>query len=168
MVYYEVILASGDIVQVNETSLPDLFLALKGGSNNFGIVTRFDLSTFLQDKMWGGAIYYSPSAYAHLFQAFYDFAAPSSPDEQAHVIVATSWNAGQETGVSNIYHSTPLAAPPSLAPFTAIQPQIFNSLRKDSLLGFAEEQSAFSTDGARQLSDNSRTVTNLLHYSIPL
>lgn len=28
---------------------------------------------------------------------------------------------------------------------------MFNSLRQDSLLGFAEEQSAFSTDGARQL-----------------
>ena len=33
----------------------------------------------------------------------------------------------------------------------AIQSQLFNSLRQDSLLGFAEEQSSFSTDGARQL-----------------
>lgn len=151
MINYEIVLASGEIVQVNENSYPDLFLALKGGSNNFGIVTRFDLPTFQQGKMWGGAIYYKSSAYPQIIQAFTNFAASSSPDEQAHVIVATSWSAGQETGVSNIYHTEPVAAPPSLAPFTAIQPQIFSSLRQDSLLGFAEEQSAFSTDGARQL-----------------
>ena len=151
VVNYEIILASGEIAQVNETSFPDLSLALKGGSNNFGVVTRFELPFFPQGKMWGGAIYCSPSAFTHLVQAFCDFAASPSPDEQAHVIIATSSHAGQETGVSNIYHSTPVAAPPSLAPFSAIQPQIFNSLRQDSLLGFAEEQSAFSTDGARQL-----------------
>lgn len=44
-----------------------------------------------------------------------------------------------------------MATPQLLEPFTVLQPQILNSLRQDSLLGFAKEQSAFSTDGARQL-----------------
>ena len=101
--------------------------------------------------MWGGGIYYSPSVYPQLVQAFTDFAASSTPDELAHIIVATSWSAGTETGVSNIYHVRPVPEPPSLRPFTALQPQIFQSIRIDSLLGFANEQSAFSTDGARQL-----------------
>ena len=52
--------------------------------------------------------------------------------------------------MSNIFHSTPVAAPPSLKPFTEIHPQLFNTLRTNSLLGFAEEVSAFSTDGDRQ------------------
>lgn len=151
VVNYEVVLASGEIVQVNKNSNPDLFLALKGGSNNFGIVTRFDLPTFPQGKMWGGAIYYRPSAYSQIIQAFNTFAASSSLDDQAHVIAGIIWRAEQEIGISNIYHTAPIAAPPSLAPFTAIQPQMFSSLRQDSLLGFAEEQSAFVTDGARQL-----------------
>ncbi|KAL9636720.1 MAG: hypothetical protein Q9204_002144 [Flavoplaca sp. TL-2023a] len=151
VVNYEIVLASGDIVQANARTNQDLFLALKGGSNNFGIVTRFDLPTFKQGQMWGGAIYYNPSVYPQLVQAFSDFTATSTPDEQAHILIATSWSAGAETGVSNIYHASPVAAPPSLKPFTAIQPQIFTSLRQDSLLGFADEQSAFSTDGARQL-----------------
>lgn len=151
VVNFEVVLASGDIVHANARSNRDLFLALKGGSNNFGVVTRFDLPTFQQGGMWGGGIYYDPSVYPQLVQAFNDFAASSTPDEKAHIIVATSWSAGRETGVSNIYHANPVAAPPSLKPFTLIQPQYFSSLRQDSLLGFTKEQSAFSTDGARQL-----------------
>ena len=138
-------------MQANDKTNRDLFIALKGGSNNFGVVTRFDLPTFKQGQMWGGGIYYSPSVYPQLVQAFSDFAASSSPDELAHIIVATSWSAGAETGVSNIYYARPVAEPPSLRPFTALQPQIFKSIRVDSLLGFAKEQSAFSTDGARQL-----------------
>ncbi|TKA64294.1 hypothetical protein B0A49_10745, partial [Cryomyces minteri] len=46
VVNYEVVLPHGKIVNANANSHPDLFLALKGGSNNFGIVTRFDFKTF--------------------------------------------------------------------------------------------------------------------------
>ncbi|KAJ5745667.1 FAD-binding domain-containing protein [Penicillium odoratum] len=40
IVEYEIVLASGKIVTVNKSSYSDLFLALKGGGNNFGVVTR--------------------------------------------------------------------------------------------------------------------------------
>lgn len=50
----EVVLASGNIVNANKTSHPDLFKALKGGSGNFGIVTRFDLETIPGGPIWGG------------------------------------------------------------------------------------------------------------------
>lgn len=126
VVNFEVVLASGDIVQANAENNHDLFIALKGGSNNFGIVTKFDLPTFKQGPMWGGAIYYNPSVYPQLVQAFNDFAMSPTPDERSHIIVATSWTAASgETGVSNIYHARPEPAPPSLRPFTTIQPQIF-------------------------------------------
>lgn len=36
------------------TSLADLFRVLKGGSNNFGIVTRFTMRTIPAGPMWGG------------------------------------------------------------------------------------------------------------------
>ncbi|KAF3034789.1 hypothetical protein E8E12_003421 [Didymella heteroderae] len=41
---FEVVLANGDIINANATSHSDLWTALKGGSGNFGIVTRFDIS----------------------------------------------------------------------------------------------------------------------------
>ncbi|RYP60823.1 hypothetical protein DL771_010355 [Monosporascus sp. 5C6A] len=43
VVNFEVVLANGTIVNANRTTNADLWRALKGGGNNFGIVTRFDL-----------------------------------------------------------------------------------------------------------------------------
>lgn len=62
VVNMEVVLASGQIINANQTSNPDLFTALKGGSNNFGVVTRFDLMSFPRDNFWGGTILYPSSA----------------------------------------------------------------------------------------------------------
>lgn len=46
VVNYEVVLANGTIVDANASCHPDLWRALKGGSSNYGIVTRFDINTF--------------------------------------------------------------------------------------------------------------------------
>ncbi|KAF2274908.1 FAD-binding domain-containing protein [Westerdykella ornata] len=57
----QVVLANGTIVDANTTSHPQLFRALKGGQNNFGVVTRFDLEIKSRSRFWGGAIV-SPGA----------------------------------------------------------------------------------------------------------
>ncbi len=54
---YEVVLASGQIVNANATCHCDLYRALKGGGSNFGIVTRVDIKTFpYNNQLWGGQI----------------------------------------------------------------------------------------------------------------
>jgi hypothetical protein len=55
VVNYEVVLADGSVVEVNKTSYPDLFWALKGGSSNFGLVTRFDVETIKSPLVWAGS-----------------------------------------------------------------------------------------------------------------
>jgi len=151
VVNFEVVLSSGKIVQANATSKPDLFLAIKGGSNNFGIVTRIDFPTFSQGQMWGGTTVYDKSAYPELYKAFSDFASTTAPDDKAHIIVASVFIQGTgEVATTNLYYTKPIANPPALQPFTAIQPQYSTTLRTDSLLGLAEEQSSVSTNGQRQ------------------
>jgi hypothetical protein len=44
VVNYEVVLANGSIVNANASAHSDLWKALKGGSGNFGIVTRYDMN----------------------------------------------------------------------------------------------------------------------------
>lgn len=46
VVNYEVVLANGETVNANASCHSDLWRALKGGSSNFGIVTKFDIETF--------------------------------------------------------------------------------------------------------------------------
>jgi FAD/FMN-containing dehydrogenase len=45
---YEIVLASGEIVNANVKQNPDLWVALKGRNNNFGVITSFTLKTFKQ------------------------------------------------------------------------------------------------------------------------
>ncbi|KAF3390206.1 putative FAD-linked oxidoreductase [Penicillium rolfsii] len=51
---YELVLANGTITNVNQSSNQDLFFALRGGGNNFGIVTRFDFETCRHALVSGG------------------------------------------------------------------------------------------------------------------
>ncbi|KAK0378252.1 FAD binding domain-containing protein [Colletotrichum limetticola] len=48
---YEVVLANGTVTSASETSNPDLYFALRGGSNNFAIVTAFTVRVFPQDAV---------------------------------------------------------------------------------------------------------------------
>lgn len=59
VVNYEVVLADGRIVDANQETHQDLFHALRGGGNNFGVVTRFDMLTFPAHDVWDGAIIHS-------------------------------------------------------------------------------------------------------------
>lgn len=65
---YEVVLSSGKIVYATKSENKDLFWALKGGSNNFGIVTKFDITTIPSKKVWAGILFvgqqYLPQFYA--------------------------------------------------------------------------------------------------------
>lgn len=56
VVAYEVVLADGQIVTADRNAQADLFVALKGGGNNYGIVTSFMMRTMRCDRVWGGKV----------------------------------------------------------------------------------------------------------------
>ncbi|KAE8454491.1 hypothetical protein EG329_000114 [Mollisiaceae sp. DMI_Dod_QoI] len=70
---YEVVFANGSIREVTYEAYADLYFALRGGGNNFGIVTRFDFITFEQGDLWAGSeIYlYSNATSRSLINALY-------------------------------------------------------------------------------------------------
>lgn len=58
---FEVVLPDSSIVEASATQHSDLYWALKGGGPNFGIVTRLDLATNPEYKLWYTIKVYSPT-----------------------------------------------------------------------------------------------------------
>lgn len=137
----EVVLADGSIIDANSQEHSDLFRALKGGSGNFGIVTRFDLETFPQADFWGGFLSYPSSTVPEQLIAFGGFMDQAKSDPHAAVICALGYVGAYDTVmVSNgLHYAKPVKDPPILQPFTKIQPQLQNSLRISNNYDFMSE-----------------------------
>ncbi|KIJ99511.1 hypothetical protein K443DRAFT_102120 [Laccaria amethystina LaAM-08-1] len=71
VVSYDLVLPNGTFVTVSDTNHPELVFGLKGGSNNFGIVSGFTMYTRPLGAVWGGLITYAPSD--AISQALSDF-----------------------------------------------------------------------------------------------
>ncbi|KAF7197964.1 FAD-dependent monooxygenase CTB5 [Pseudocercospora fuligena] len=83
----EVVLADGNIVNANKNENQDLFQVLKGGSNNFGIVTRFDLEAFEGGNIFGGLVLYPEETAEQQFQAILKFGDKIEEDPYGSAIV---------------------------------------------------------------------------------
>ncbi|KAL3487042.1 hypothetical protein BJX62DRAFT_241439 [Aspergillus germanicus] len=73
---FQVVTSGGRIVNANKDENADLWWALKGGSNNFGIVTRLDMTTIpVPGGVWGGSIRWehSPEMQRKTVEAYYKF-----------------------------------------------------------------------------------------------
>lgn len=81
VVGYQVALANGTVVTATAGQHPDLFVALKGGGSNFGIVTRFTMKTFpIKGPVWGGVAMKSADVAPAAAQAFEKFTANTKND----------------------------------------------------------------------------------------
>ncbi|KAF2281160.1 FAD-binding domain-containing protein [Westerdykella ornata] len=127
---YEVVLSDGRIVYASSDSYRDLWLALKGGLNNFGIVTRFDIETIPQDGMWGGqaAFTYTESAIAAQAAAFSKYMGANNTDRDAMTgLLFNFQNPGKQFSIVNtLFYTKPVADPPVFKDFLATPGQIVN------------------------------------------
>jgi hypothetical protein len=72
----------------NAESHSDLWTALKGGSGNFGIVTRFDMYTFPAVDLWGGLRVATRSEGDRLAQSMVDFTNDNEKNREAAYIIS--------------------------------------------------------------------------------
>ncbi|CAO1599552.1 hypothetical protein XANCAGTX0491_003274 [Xanthoria calcicola] len=153
VVNYEIVLANGTAVNANATTNSDLWFALKGGSNNFGVVTRFDFKTFPQGKLWGGSIYNPIDTLPAQIQAFVDFNNASSYDTNAAVINGYSFTSriASWIAVNLLVYTKHEVNPRVLRPFTDIKPQFGNTMRLTNLSDLTSEQVHNAPGGFRQL-----------------
>ena len=147
---YEVVLASGITVRATENSLEhgDLFRALRGGSNNFGIVTRFVFRAFRQGRLWGGTLIHPIETKEQQLQAFYDFAGGPLYDPNVSLIHSFGMSAERGSGfVSSIVYTKPQSEPAVIKPFIDLKPTYLNTLRELSLTELTHEQDSFNENG---------------------
>ncbi|KAL8915022.1 MAG: hypothetical protein Q9171_000462 [Xanthocarpia ochracea] len=152
VINYELVLPYGKVVNVN-ASTPDLFKALKGGSNNFGVVTRFDIKSFESGPFWGGVVVYPITTLPQQVVAFVGLAGAQPYDPFAALVHSYSYTAGNWV-IYNNYEYTKVPAqpyPPAFKPFTDIQPQILNTMRVSNLTDFTVELAVNLPPGKRQI-----------------
>lgn len=121
---YEIVTADSQILNVNASFHPDLFWALKGGSSNFGIVTRFDLQTFPQGKIYGGTVSYNTSSVPSFLDALENWISPGGGIVDASSAINPNIflypNTGVVQGNVAIFRNSNDSAPNTLRNFTQL------------------------------------------------
>lgn len=167
----KVVLASGQVVVANAKTNPTLWSALKGGSNNLGVVTRIDLKVFTQGKFWGGTVVYPVSTAPQQLTAFVNFNGQKNFDQYGALINSYAYNKNQGGWfVANNYEYTNAQEyPPAFNEFTSIQPQLLSTMRISNMSDFAIEMEAGTPYGRGQIfytatyANDLETITNLFN-----
>lgn len=91
---FEIVFANGTIGHITRDNDLDLFRALKGGGNNFGIVTNYKLQAHPQGDIWGGnlVVLRTPRKDEQLIQAVRDFTEYNEDDRAAVIVTAERAN----------------------------------------------------------------------------
>ncbi|KAF2031606.1 FAD-binding domain-containing protein [Setomelanomma holmii] len=114
---FEVVTASGIILNVTPTLFSDLYWALRGGGNNFGVVTKFNLETKPQGKtMWGGTRIHLTPDYPALINAFATMVESAPSDPKAVQILSFAVTAGNSAAQIQLEYLEPVneANPPAI------------------------------------------------------
>jgi FAD/FMN-containing dehydrogenase len=128
----EVVLADGRVVTASETSLPDLFWALRGGGGNFGIVTDFEFRMHPVRDIYGGLLLFEVGDADEILRYFREFIAeaprqyggfpawqiapplPFVPEDRVgdpFLVVVSCWNGDPDEGARVIDQFRQVATP---------------------------------------------------------
>ncbi|KAK8022392.1 FAD-binding domain-containing protein [Apiospora rasikravindrae] len=116
---YEVVLANGSVIDVSQSTHPDLYRALRGGGNNFGVVTRFDLDLFTQGPIWGGLHVWPllPSVTSAVTTGFVKFAHEAPSDPHVSLFAGLGYMQGNFAWAVGQYDTLGRQEPPIFAQF---------------------------------------------------
>lgn len=106
----QVVTASGVIVKASPNHFPDLYWSLRGGGNNFGIVTSIELQTkpLKDDMIFGGTRTFTEDVFDDVVTAWIDITLKSAEDPKAGNWIA--WiNPGVKFASTELWYGAPLA-----------------------------------------------------------
>jgi hypothetical protein len=131
---------------VNNNSYPDIFFGLKGGLNNFGIVTNFNMRAVPQTQVYGGLLIYSPLQFDGLIQAMVNFQA-NNKDPKAQIIGSFIIAPGEFIFILIVFYDAPTAPNGTFDEFLAIYP--YGTLQTQSYLSLVQASPVSDTNNLR-------------------
>ncbi|KAH9211970.1 hypothetical protein DL95DRAFT_436978 [Leptodontidium sp. 2 PMI_412] len=150
---FQVVLANGSLTNINQASAPDLFFALRGGGNNFGIVTHFEMDIYPQGQIWGGQSFYlmNPAEQAAQNTVLYEqWDRYSQSDKYAQFVGTLTWSTEIDAYVFHtmLAYTKPVPEPPVFRQFTSL-PSFKSSNAIRNLTGFYDEVRGMNERGMR-------------------
>lgn len=157
---FDLVLPNGTFVEVTNSSYPDLFFGLKGGLNNFGIITTFTMNAHPLSSVWGGVITYSVDQKELVSQAIANFSLQNS-DLKAQIAAAYVNSNGQAVWQVIMFYGE--GTQPSLyQPFLNI-PSISSNFSVRSLPDFLSTIDVVQTN-----SGGLSNMIPILKYTLPI
>ncbi|QRV98416.1 FAD-binding domain protein [Ceratobasidium sp. AG-Ba] len=158
---FEVVLPNGTITSASDTTNPDLFYGLKGGFNNFGIVTRFTLLAFPMGQVWGGLKMFG-SGFDLVNKATVDFI-NNVDDPKAAIITAYNCLLGIPSISLLLFYDGPTPPPGIFERFESI-PYLTSDVKTRSLINLVQASPVNLTYGQRRAFN----TVSLKTYSLTL
>lgn len=140
VVSYQVVLASGNIVTADEKTNADLFRVLKGGSNNFGIVTSFTMKAIKVDRVWGGMTLFPKQAIPGAIEALSEFTDNVPNDVHSNLVtIFTHLPELKDIGIATLYANMEGVEKPAAYNKWLALPEITNSVKNTTITEMAFE-----------------------------
>ncbi|KAH9946908.1 FAD dependent oxidoreductase [Amylocystis lapponica] len=144
---FELVLPNGTVSTITESSNPDLWFGLRGGFNNFGIVTKFTLQTFPQTQVWGGVINVIAEYANQVNAATANFAA-NTTDPKAAMIMSYDYTIGSLLMSVILFYDAPTPPPGIFDDFLAI-PYLTKDISTRSFLSLVQSAPSNIEQGDR-------------------
>lgn len=159
---YELVVANGSIINANATHHSDLYLALKGGGANFGVVTAVSITTLnIHGKIYGGRILSpaTPSVTTEVLQSLVRFTSHNNDDTLAGLQIVFVYDKSGAAMVDNlIAHVDGGNMSPIFDSFLGLKPQIYNTLGWKTMGSIAREASAVQPSGYRYVAPSNENT----------
>ncbi|KAL3461382.1 hypothetical protein BJX64DRAFT_277871 [Aspergillus heterothallicus] len=148
---FEVVSAiDGEILTASETQHSDLYWALRGGGNNLGLITSFNLYTIPSSLLRGTTRVYSEEQFSNVLDAFTDIANKASLDKNAQQYVVFAHAGDINIASAELTYTQDVADPPVFRRYRSI-PAISDTTSTRTLAEYCNEIGAQDRNGQRQV-----------------
>jgi hypothetical protein len=130
--------------------LPDLYWALRGGGNNFGLVTKYNLYTIPCPTMRGGARIFTENYFTEVINAFINVVNNATVDGKAQQYVAFLQSQGANLATAELTYVEDVADPVIFQQYRSI-PAIADSTSSKTLVEYVKYLVADNPFGYREV-----------------